>query len=390
MSWKYTSDPNLWEETVESREMPLADMAKTYIDWINDKDYAVLQHKETGKIISCLQSKRGNKAYARAQKKKLNPIQEAMQHFQFDYQPSNGSFRNTNIRYTRALFFTLDINPNAYSMQDAWLMLKGTGSVQNKFRAYMTKLFRSYHGQQYHYGSHSRKEAHASGYPHIHMIVLLDKPVRVIKHRSRTTDRYTWRIADFEGLVKPLKDAWSKYTQGSYLDVQGIVDMRISGDSGVRVFALNYCMKYVVKDVDVRNPKAVYTHMMLKFFRMRDIFSKSFQRMLDIEVDTRHDNIKLELKLINKRIEYLESLSNHWGWESSPRRSELARLYQERELLKQRLKPPSKWRYESTVTLNTMREVTKFFLLLEEYNACDNKDSQNFISQITKFDAVKA
>jgi hypothetical protein len=393
MPWKYTEDPQLWEDTIQSDTMPLNDMSATYVDYLSDNDYVLLRSVETGNIISISQPKRGNLAYARKQRKKLEPIDKAMQEIKFDYVPPAGFRNGSNIRYTKALFFTLLMDKNVYSMQDAWLSLKGSESLQNKFKAYMRKLLSKYHGQVYCYSSHARKEAQSSGYPHIHMIVLLDHYVRVRRWKSSIPDKhgkynYTWRIEDKEGIVIPLKEAWAKYSRGSYCDIQGIVNNNIV-DHGCKVSALMYLMKYVTKDVDVRSPKSVYTHMMLKFFNMRDIFSKSFLSMLNLAIPPkRHDIIRSELKLVERKIQHLESFQTYWGYLSSPRKVELERLLHRRqeliELKKQQdYKSKEKhWIYEGTVTINTIGAVNRYYKMLADIDSSDNKSVQDFLGSI--------
>ena len=150
-----------------------------------------------------------------------------------------------------------------------------------------------------------------------------------------------------------------------------------------------YLMKYVTKDVDVRSPKSVYTHMMLKFFNMRDIFSKSFLSMLNLAIPPkRHDIIRSELKLVERKIQHLESFQTYWGYLSSPRKVELERLLHRRqeliELKKQQdYKSKEKhWIYEGTVTINTIGAVNRYYKMLADIDSSDNKSVQDFLGSI--------
>lgn len=138
MPWKY-SDPIEWEKVMTAEDFPIGAVSSEYIEWMKHNDYSILEHKETHKTITILQTKRGNKSYAKAQKKRLEPINGALSNFKFDLPDP---LRRRNFRRTRMLYITLTSNPVAgVDVRDAWLNLKGHESALNKFNAQMKRIF---------------------------------------------------------------------------------------------------------------------------------------------------------------------------------------------------------------------------------------------------------
>ncbi len=418
MPWKY-SDPLLWEAAVSTEEFPISDISRCYLSWMKYDEYSVLENKNTHKLISMLQSKRGNKAYARKQKKRLEPINNAMADLDFDRAVA---WDNRMLyRETKALFITLGSNSTAgVSLPDAWLNLKGHDSALNQFNAYMKRLFSRYHGIKcIKYATHARKEAYSNGYPHIHMIVILDDYVRVHNRLSKKADALghkgrAWRIddRDYNQIVKPLKEAWSRYhIPGSFVDVQGVVNNQIyEKESGRKYSVMGYLMKYVTKDVQIDNEKSVYTHAMLKFFGMRDIFSKSFQKMIGSYTEINNEDVRLDITLTEfkqrqkeakkrirqtrRRIIELEAYKHCFGFLTSAKHAELEQRIDELAHLEQYLidlkeaflkthpEYSSEWRYIKSVTLDNPCDITSFFAWLEEYNTNPDAYNQDFISSI--------
>lgn len=413
MPWKY-SDPIEWEKVMTAEDFPIGAVSSEYIEWMKHNDYSILEHKETHKTITILQTKRGNKSYAKAQKKRLEPINGALSNFKFDLPDP---LRRRNFRRTRMLYITLTSNPVAgVDVRDAWLNLKGHESALNKFNAQMKRIFSSFQGKEVRYATHARREAHGSGYPHVHMIVILDHYIDTQLLQSKKPNKlgkrpWVWRVSnrDYAKIVIPLKEAWSRYhISGSNVDVQCVVGNKITENATDKDYnVMSYLMKYVTKDVDISSEKAVYTHAMMKFFNLRDIFSKSFQRMIGLSetntTDVRHDititEFKQRIKETKRRIEKtkekiaeLEGYRQYFGYLLSPRKTELENAQQElielegylinlqAELKKLQPEEVSEWEYKRSVTLCSIKDITNFFLWLEEYNTNPSGYNQDFLA----------
>lgn len=378
MSWKY-SDPNEWEKAITSEVFPLEDVAAAYIEWEKEDIYSILENKETREIIPALQVKRGNRAYSKKQRRKILPVTRAMYERKFD--TASKDARQYTSRYTRAIFLTLEYNPHEISLQDAWLSLKGKGSDLNLFKAKLNRFFsssvkgnRSKTRYMYRrsnnpvtYSSHARKEAHESGYPHVHMILILSEPVYTYYHKKSQS----WRLP-YEDVVLPIKQMWAESVgcQSAYCDVQAIVDASITEkDTGVKRSVMSYVLKYVTKDVDASNPKSVNTHALQKFFGVRDIFSSKFLSDLDVILN-RRDKTEIELKRTIKEIKRIEKLKDHFGYLTSDLPEKLTALYERKAELQEELRRLKniKWYYIGTRKFASIQEYAEFYMRIEKYN----------------------
>lgn len=374
-AWAY-ADPVLWEEAMNSNEFPLDEVAMEYSDWVSTDEYSLMKNKETGEIVPLLQSKMGNRTYARKKKLKVREISECMNEISF-----NGlKFDHGRRCNTRALFFTLEFDSNVVSLQDSWTSTKGVNSVLNQFKSFMKRYFERYglgkkdKRREIGFSTFSAREAHESGHLHIHMIVLLSTPVPVIYHKKSGS----WRLLRYEDTI-PLREAWARYVGYSgFLEVQGVVDGYVAEkESPARYSVMSYLMKYMTKAVSPEDTKSIYTHALHKFFNVRDVFSKRF--LEDIQLyNIRRDIESNELKHLQQRlketksqIKKIESKQNNFGHLISQYPQELDKLYeQKRELERQlkELKPPSKWEYIGRETFTDKKSFAVFYMGLEKHN----------------------
>ena len=226
----------------------------------------------------------------------------------FDYPVgSTGQYR-----MTRVLFITVTFDEKQYTKEAAWASLRSTPiedteytyGIINKFDANLSKIF----------GKHGKlvcKEAQENGYPAPHMLLILDRFIRVKLHKG--PNGYSWRIDDPKILRRLGKDSQSRrlafkdhekairtnpiWKHGFY-DVQGIVK---GTELKKHKNAFTYLFKYLIKCLDVekypelKNMKAfddsenkglktiLYTHLGNKCFRTRDIsFGKGFKERLGL------------------------------------------------------------------------------------------------------------
>ena len=259
----------------DARCRPL--IKEKFLDYVSDDTYSVLYNPNENRYITPLTPKRGNKAYAYKQYKKYKPLIDAFSERSFSSPVSN---RKTMYR-TSALFITLTYDRKQWLTTDAWRSLT---SAVNKFKAYLTKELKIT------YGSCLSKEGTLDGYPSPHLILLLDNDVPTFKHNGK------WRVQSLE-LVNKLRDAWARYSRGSFCDIQAIVDGKI-GKRNALAYAFKYATKTVSLDPDKPDDVAIYTHAFQKLFNLRNVISKDFKKRIDCKPTlTRLDIISNELKL---------------------------------------------------------------------------------------------
>ena len=356
--WPY-SDPDFrerWKYGLETVNLDVA--AQHFKNWSNVKEYTFLKNEDTDKIIYCLNSKRGNDTYARKQKLKFEDIQKGFDNKVMDFPSARKGFRDgIKYRFSYGLFITFTIDQNQMSDLDAW---KNTTRMLNQFKAILTKKFGS------HYASLIVKEANGSGYPAPHMIVLLDKPVEAFLHRSNTTGKYSWRIQD-QKIVNFFHDAWARYSMGSFLDIQAIVDGSI-GSAGKVSY---YITKYISKSVDLHNKTALYTHTGQKLFNLRDMISASFRQRLDIECVkpiTRLDTYYNELKLLKKQQHKLErEMGDNFNFYPDLKK-EYDTVTKQIETLKE-TKPKTEWQFLDSFRVSNQSDIQKLLDLIMVYTS---------------------
>ncbi|MBQ7701721.1 MAG: hypothetical protein IJT54_04880 [Candidatus Methanomethylophilaceae archaeon] len=302
--YKWYSDGNqLMKDLVEGNtSLHNPKIQKRLLNWMTDERYNVFRDVETGDEIYALGRKRGNKAYAAKKTEQKNKLCRALDGKEFDY-PIGG---RGDVRMTRLLFITVNFDRDQFTTEQAWASLRSTPiegvettyNVLNKLNANLTKIF----------GPHAIltcKEAQSSGYPAPHIIVVLEKPVKVRLHTRG--GKNSWRIDDRRILRRIRKDSDSRklsykdYKEAikdnkiwphGFIDFQGIVKgYKVHGKRDAFTYAFKYLTKYLVdsktKELEsletidsVENPSlrtALFTHLGNKCFRTRDIsFTKKF------------------------------------------------------------------------------------------------------------------
>jgi len=248
-----------------------------FIDYVSNNQYSVLYNPVEDKYIFPLAPKRGNKSYAYKQYKKFEPIMKAFEERSFSKTVNNRSVKHL----TSALLITFTFDHKQWSIPDAW---RSVTSAINSFKSYLTKTL------GIRYGSFLSKEGTKSGYPAPHLIVLLDNTVAAFRHKGK------WRVQS-QTLVNNLKEAWSRYSRGSFCDIQAVIEGKIGKHN-----AVSYILKYATKTVslDLKNPNdtAIFTHAFQKLYNLRNQISKDFLQRIDYApTHTRLDIISNELKL---------------------------------------------------------------------------------------------
>lgn len=263
----------------DSRFLPI--IKERFLDYVSDDHYSVLYNPVEDRYIIPLTPKRGNKAYAYKQYRKLKPIVDA-----FEERSFSKSVGNRNSKHlTSALLITFTYDHKQWTIPDAW---RSVTSTINSFKSYLTKTL----GLSY--GSFLSKEGTKSGYPAPHLIVLLDNSVPAFRLNGK------WRIQS-QPLVNDLKDAWARYSRGSYCDIQAVVGGKI-GKRNAMSYILKYATKTVSLDLDNPDDTAIFTHAFQKLYNLRNQISKDFLQRIDYAPTyTRLDIISNELKLLLKQ-----------------------------------------------------------------------------------------
>jgi len=280
----------------------------TTLDWLQSNDYNHFKNQETGVDLYSLVCKRGNKVYATRKSVKMDEMIKLLDENEFDYPiGSSGKYRMTKI-----LFVSMDFDETLFTQETAWASLRSTPiedtecihGVINNFDANLSKIF----------GSHGRlvcKEAQANGYPAPHMIIILDKYVRIRLHNGLKGP--SWRIDDPEILRRLGKDpvsrklAFRDYKKATrinpiwkngFFDIQGVVK---GTELKKHKNSFTYLFKYLIKSLDIEKfPELkkmetikdseneglrtmLYTHLGNKCFRTRDLsFGKGFKERLGL------------------------------------------------------------------------------------------------------------
>jgi hypothetical protein len=169
-------------------------------------------------------------------------------------------------------------------MERAWFLTSARGQEQNRFKANLTKIFGSR-------ASVTAKEAQSNGYPAPHILLLLDKPVRVRRHCGKKG--LSWRIEE-NGILEKMRNAWP----WGFIDVEAVVGSENRKCHGYST-PVNYLAKYLTKHLDLtKYPElaeartiqeipngqrtAVFTHLWNRILRSRDFYvSKAFKDRLN-------------------------------------------------------------------------------------------------------------
>ena len=365
--WYFSTKEFRIAHRLGNADLPSQDVLKnSFMEWCDDDEYSVIHNKITGEYISVLNVKRGNSAYARKRTKRSKEVQQSLYKFKFDYIPKGFRAYHPN-RFTKLFFITLTLDHKKYTVEESWQACSGRNSLQNKFKAYLHRKFKSG------FGCYSVREAQETGHCHIHMMVLFDNffPVHVeeIKKGRKGRVYRTWRLDDQSKLQRSIHDAWVRYARGSFkLDIQGVVNGEITDESGEGTSPIYYLDKYFNKTVEPKNNKSILTHVYQKLFGLRDIMSHAFLQRLHAEVTkSRLDRIRNELKQTDNSIHEIEMKRNYFGYILSSLPGRLEQLKERRAVLKAQLEV-NPWEYVESYHICTFTDYSKMRDIVRDYN----------------------
>lgn len=189
----------------------LSELVDLYRKWRDYDEYLVFRVTDTQKDQVSYKmvkgAKRGNDVYAWRLRKKLGryQVRDPVEFFN----DKNRSKRHK----TKALFVTLTYKQGGL-LGEAW------ECIGEDWNRWITGLRNRYGEVQY----VRVWEAHKSGYPHIHALLLFDQDFEVFYHKGK------WRVQSKDDIMR----AWSH----GYTDLIGLKGMNC---------ALNYITKYITK-----------------------------------------------------------------------------------------------------------------------------------------------
>ena len=332
--------------------------------WSRSEETMLFRNKENGDIIDCPVSKRGNKKWAFNKKKQVMEIEEGFDGLSFDFPIHN--VRDGVQRHTHLMLITLTVPTDLFSRSEAWRMFRHNdiiprGSAMNTFKAFFTRELGSS------YSTQTVKESNENGYPAPHILVMSDKPVRVVRWKGKN-GKYRYIVQD-RRLVDAVKNAWHKTIVRvlraigrstadwrsteknpfiAHLDIRGVVGEKVGNK---RVY--RYMSQYLIVPLPEKGTKfyrtAVNTHKWQKLYNMRDVISKGFKDRLNLgRVNTRLDIVRNELKQINKQIPISEEKFREFGYFDIQNARLLHYLHQQRYEYSRELKcllPPIQWEF---------------------------------------------
>jgi hypothetical protein len=253
-----------------------------YLDWMQADTKLNFLNEETGEKFTVQAPKRGNQAYGRRKYRSMKKVVDGMNKLDFDFTAIGRPGLN---RHTHLLLVTLTFDPSKVSKERAWYLCSTKGGALNLFRANLTNKLGSK-------ASITVKEAQENGFPAPHLLIMLDRPVRMVRHVSRKNGAITFRMKDPEVLHEVKK----KWTHG-FVDVEGVVrrGRKYKGYSSPVLYLAKYLIKGMnvekypelktaksLRDVNGKLRIALNTHFWNKMFRMRDIYiSKAFKERLN-------------------------------------------------------------------------------------------------------------
>lgn len=255
---------------------------REYVQWVQDASVIVLTNDE-GEQLPKLSPKKGNIAYANSIEKKVRELQGELDLHDLYYP----LFEGRKDQYlTYVLFFTLTFDHNLVTPQEAWNILV------NEIKKFKIQVRRDL---QCKCNFLSSPEGTSTDYPAPHMTVILEKPVKVFRHKSTFKKHPGWityRLPSTKRNLK-LKSRW----KWGHIDIQAPIDDKIVDTSKGKVqtplyYQTKYMTKYIkIPDLDNMDPMdrdgflntntGVHTIANQKVFGLRSFFvSSQFRKAL--------------------------------------------------------------------------------------------------------------
>lgn len=238
-----TMERSLLQEKVLSGEIDSDGLLKDLIEWVTLFYYNLFVNLDTGEHHACPVSRRGNAAYALRQSFKKSMLAKLIKKSTISKETSSGIF-------SHLFFLTLTIDHNEMTRDEANRFITTKGKGISRFFARLEKVLD---------GGYSKvivKESTTSGYPAVHIILHLDRPLKIKWHeksrsyRPDSLDPYTRSILS---KLKNLGD-WNSKSPiwgAGFIDIYGFTNehLQMKGYSNL----INYIAKYISKSLDLED-----------------------------------------------------------------------------------------------------------------------------------------
>ena len=283
LSWKYDEAEfriQLKNSSVSVDETTLYD---DYLSWLDDASIITLRDMTTGERVRKLSSKRGNVAYARKYRERLNDLDEMLSGLILDSPLAKG---RDHYHRCQSLLVTLTYDHKKIDKQEAW------HNVSKDITKFKIQAKRSLGAGSI--ASIAVKEGTKSGYPAPHLFILIDKPFIAIRHISATSKTASYRVHSLQ-ILDGLKSSWRR----GFIDVQAVVGGQVKNGKRKKSVA-SYLFKYLSKAVEPNDcptrddddserdyTLGVKTFAWQKLYRLRPLhIAKSFLTFVASRLDT--------------------------------------------------------------------------------------------------------
>ena len=233
LSWLFNNDgkPRIWKLRAHYKNKPIdrEELIKAFNIYVSFNEYIILEKKiynqSTGELeksekLAVKTIKRGNDKWKKKLKRKLFSLEDPIK------LELSKHHSTSNI-----LFITWTIDPKLFSFNEAWQVIndyfnRGITNLRNKFgKVDYARVI----------------EAHASGYPHIHILAWFhEKDFEIVKWRNKKDGKLTWRVKKKEER-DAIKDCWK---MGIVRDVEAVY-----GEKGLNLY-LGKMFNYLAKDTE--------------------------------------------------------------------------------------------------------------------------------------------
>ncbi len=219
------------------------------IEYLSEDYFNLFCNLDTGEHRAIPVCRKGNAQYALRQSFKKSDLAKIIRNSKFSFVTEDGT-------YSQLHFMTLTFDHNLMTRDEAnyFITTKGKG-IKNFFGRFEKVIDKGF-------SKVLVKESTINGYPAVHIILYLEKPLKVKFHRKSNTyrpdpsDPYTKR---FLGKLKNL-DNWNSASplwKVGFLDFYSFTmdDMKMKGYSN----PVNYIAKYISKSLDLTHVKEFKT-----------------------------------------------------------------------------------------------------------------------------------
>jgi hypothetical protein len=237
-----------------------------YGDYVSEPSYGVVDDPENETFAYFLLPKRGNYTYRYRLQQNVN---ERLKLFDTN-EAENLTVRKVDHHLeTHGLLITLTVDPNlylGYGLQKAW---KELHKHYNRFiTAFRKKVGRVYVVRA--------TQSHASGFPHLHLIAITERPFTVVLHGDKD-GKVSYRLKSTKDR-EVIRSCWSR----GYVDIKAIAKRK--GEKGTQSTVRNYLFKDLLKSLARkeanRDDKDIQTLALTWYYGLQS-YSVSGENMLE-------------------------------------------------------------------------------------------------------------